>query len=511
MAAFTQRGKDAPPRCSPASSANVSAAETEKVMRSVFKRCVQCDTAAPSCAGLDCAKGMMCIQTPPTCDSCATVSCQRDPSADDSADAASPNVGAIAGGAVGGAVFLAIVLFLVWKFCLKGRRQRIQEAQWQEDVDMQTTQEKTVNEIASQRSTRASTYTVASMASSVLTRASNIIQIAYIPGVTNRSGPGSPDVLVPPVPPIPAMTPSSRMTGYSEQHFFVPDFRNSTASGSTDASFAQGSIAPSLARASVASTVYRQNAIVSPLPAQTIVRGKAAVVSVKSSGSNSPTDSPIMDSLTPPVPAIEAKHVKPVRIQMPQQTGSKLSPQNSVRSTATLGKVRALNITKKKEKEKANDVTPPKSSSSDQDELVDSSSTSATTLVATPSPDRRPLTEVSMASTDDGIAHGRARRAGDLESDSESDDDDDHARARHSMIRDDDLSNSPTSTKSPFSDANSSIASFEQRPGMEKRYTNSSIGLQPPMTPIMEESKRASDSSKRTQSPFSDENKSDLK
>jgi hypothetical protein len=37
------------------------------------------------------------------------------------------------------------------------------------------------------RDARASTYTVGSIASSVLTRASNIIQIAYISGVTNRS------------------------------------------------------------------------------------------------------------------------------------------------------------------------------------------------------------------------------------------------------------------------------------------------------------------------------------
>ena len=52
----------------------------------------------------------------------------------------------------------------------------------------------------------------------------------------------------------------------SEQHFFLPDFRSSMASTSTAGGT---SIAPSLAqRGSVASTMYRQNAIVSPLPAQ---------------------------------------------------------------------------------------------------------------------------------------------------------------------------------------------------------------------------------------------------
>ncbi|KAF1950485.1 hypothetical protein CC80DRAFT_426833 [Byssothecium circinans] len=466
-------------------------------MRSVFKRCVVCDNTAPTCAGLNCAAGFACIQKPPTCDSCAQVSCQRDPTSDDSPPAKKPNVGAIAGGSVGGAVVLAILLFLVWRFCLKGRRERIAEAQY--EVAMET-QEKQENDMSSRQSTRASTYTVASMASSVLTRASNIIQIAYIPGVTNRSGPGSPDVLVPPVPPIPSMTPSSRMTGFSEQHFFLPDFRNSTASASTDA---RSSIAPSLTRASVASTVYRQNAIVSPLPAQTIVRGKAAVVSVKSGGSNSPVDdSASME--TPPVPTIDAKHVKPIRIQMPQQGGSKLSPQNSVRSTATLGKVRALNISKKK----ATDLTPPKSSASnDQGELTPSPG-SSTLVNPTPSPSARPA---STHSSDDGMSHGRARRAGDVESDSDSEDDD-HARARRSLIRDSDISDSPTSLRSPFSDAHSSFSSFD-RPSLETRYTSNSSGLHAPMTPIMEESnKRASNnSSKRTQSPFSDENKSDLK
>jgi hypothetical protein len=372
-------------------------------------------------------------------------------------------------------------------------------------MDLAATQEKQAHEMAaSARSTRAaSTYTVASMASSVLTRASNIIQIAYIPGVTNRSGPGSPDVLVPPVPPIPAMSPSSRNTGYSEQHFFVPDFRNSTASQSTDASYARTSIAPSLAttRASVASTVYRQNAIVSPLPAQTIVRGKAAVVSVKSSGSNSPTDSPSIDSMTPPVPVIDTKHVKPIRIQMPQQGGSKLSPQPSVRSTATLGKVRALNITRK-----GSNATPPKSSSSNQSELTTSTTTTASdTLVPSPS---RPQTAASVTSTEDGIAHGRAQRAGSLESDSDSDEDDNHARARRSLLRDSEFSSEYP--PSPFSDAHSSIASFE-RPALDTRFTSTSGGLHAPMTPIIEESKRGSISSKRTQSPFADENKSDLK
>ncbi|CAG5156391.1 uncharacterized protein ALTATR162_LOCUS4189 [Alternaria atra] len=481
--------------------------DAENVFR-IEKRCVACEQAPLSCEGIKCPANQVCVQSSRTCDQCASVGCEFDPTAGDAAPN-KPNVGAIAGGVIGGVAFIAILTFVVWKYCLKGKRRPMsQQSEWQ-DVDM-AQQEKAENDFQSRRSARASTHTVASMASSVLTRASNIIQIAYIPGVTNRSGPGSPDLLVPPVPPIPAMSPSSGMsTPYStaDQHFFVPDFRDSMMSSSTAG---RTSIAPSLAqRGSVASTMYRQNAIVSPLPAQTIVRGKAAVVSVKSTATNSPAETPSME--TPPVPQIDPKHtVKPIRIHMPG-----ISPANSVRSTAQLGPVRALNITKKK----SSDITPPKSSSN--------STTSADrTLVNTPEvlvPSARPLTGYSTASSDDGAAHSRARR-GSLASDSGDDSDDDHKRARQTLLRSNSGSDrdseytefqdsTPTMDRSPFTDS----SSLEPpRPMMSQRITSydTERGLRTPMTPIVEEasaSKRGSTvSNRRDQSPFSDINKSEL-
>jgi hypothetical protein len=422
-----------------------------------------------------------------------------------------PNVGAIAGGVVGGVFAIAILTFIVWKYCLKGKRRPYSEADFQE-MDMQEQEKATEDDFASRRSARASTHTVASMASSVLTRASNIIQIAYIPGVTNRSGPGSPDLLVPPVPPIPAMSPSSGMSSpYStaDQHFFLPDFRDSMASQSTAG---RTSIAPSLARASVASTMYRQNAIVSPLPAQTIVRGKAAVVSVKSNGS-SPAETPGIE--TPPVPQIDPKHSnKSLRIQMPGVMG--LSPANSVRSTAQLGPVRALNITKKK----STDLTSTPSKSS----LNSSSFSNDRTAVNTPEvlvPVARPLTDFSVTSSDDGVAHARARRMGDMDSDSDSDSEEEHARAHRTLLRNSasdrdsdaftDIHDTPTQNQSPFTDS----SSLEPpRPAMSQRITSydTSLGLRTPMTPIVEEapSKRGSTVSRREQSPFSDNNRSEL-
>jgi hypothetical protein len=56
-----------------------------------------------------------------------------------------------------------------------------------------------------------------------------------------------------------------------DQHFFLPgELRDFTYSGLTDGrrSYARTSITPSLARSSVATTLYWNNALVSPLSAQ---------------------------------------------------------------------------------------------------------------------------------------------------------------------------------------------------------------------------------------------------
>ncbi|TAQ84993.1 hypothetical protein B7494_g6680 [Chlorociboria aeruginascens] len=207
-----------------------------------------------------------------------------------SSSSTKPNVGAIAGGVIGGLLVVAALTYLVWRFCIKNKRQQYEQESWVEDQEESTQAEK---DFAMRRDARASTHTVASIASTVLTRASNIIQIAYIPGVTNRSAPSTPGLLVPPVPPIPiALSSAGSTPTYEQEHFFMPgDLRDSTYSGISDRT--------SYARTSVASTIYGKNAIVSPVPAQTVIRGKAAVVSVKSTGPSTPGD------VTPPVPNID--------------------------------------------------------------------------------------------------------------------------------------------------------------------------------------------------------------
>ncbi|MCJ1468224.1 hypothetical protein MMC07_006852 [Pseudocyphellaria aurata] len=311
------------------------------VKRNLFRRCVQCDNERPGCP--QCATDETCQLIGASCEECAKTVCTKvgggsSPSATPSSSSkgGAPVTGAIAGGVVGGVAVIVIVTWLVWRFCIKPRREDFDENEWR---NSETIKEKEDAEFTAQRHPRASTHTVGSIASTVLTRASDVIQIAYIPGVTNRS-------LVPPVPPIPAasLTNSTSSTPQpgQEQHFFMPsDLRNSRWSGYTDdnrTSYARSSLNPT-ARSSVATTAYRNDAVVNPLPAQVIARGKANAVSVKSSGKNSPVDTP--RSITPPMPPIEydrhgqiaVKTSAPIvaRLGVPKAvTLTKSQPQNAV-------------------------------------------------------------------------------------------------------------------------------------------------------------------------------------
>ncbi|RAL01821.1 uncharacterized protein BO80DRAFT_44187 [Aspergillus ibericus CBS 121593] len=235
-----------------------------------FRSCVSCPTTSPSCP--TCDDGYTCTMTSQSCTACASTKCVKSPTSGDSSSSnnsggGGSDAGAIAGGVIGGLAFVAIVTFLVWWFFIRKKRQE-QEASVGEKSSA-------FNDAAQSRK---STH---SIASTVLTRASNVIQIAYIPGVTNRSPPETPGHLVPPVPPLPGAHP--------DQHFFMPgDLRDSTWS---EMSNERRSIAPSL-RSSVATTIYRNNAIVSPMPAQQVMRTKAAVVNINGA------DAPAVPAIT---------------------------------------------------------------------------------------------------------------------------------------------------------------------------------------------------------------------
>ncbi|KAK4190661.1 hypothetical protein QBC35DRAFT_62795 [Podospora australis] len=330
------------------------------------KTCVACDdTQALECP--PCDEGFQCeYRVPSDCPSvCQRAVCVPKPPPPVKPSSGSTNVGAIAGGVIGGIAVVAVVAFLIWRFCVKPRREQqlpVKEI-WEDSADHMDGGEK--GSFAQRRDYRASTHTVHSIASTVLTRASNIIQIAYIPGVTNRAT-SSPTVLVPPVPPIPiSVSQASTPNSTEDQHFFVPgDLRDSTYSGLSSytdrTSYARTSYAP---RSSVASTIYGKSAVV-VAPAQTGMRAKPAMVSVRSAHSNNSTG-----TSTPPVPSVDYEKYAVVRPPSPANSTFSVGStflNNASTHTATparamvvrVGSVKRLNSNKTNKSDEATLTSP---------------------------------------------------------------------------------------------------------------------------------------------------------
>ncbi|KAJ5884762.1 hypothetical protein N7495_009272 [Penicillium taxi] len=251
---------------------------------SLFKRCVSCGSSSPVCPS--CPSGQTCTMTAQSCNECATTKCVSTGESSSAPAKSKSETPAIAGGVVGGVAGIALIVFLVYWFLIRKKRQE------------RAAQAEKSSQFTAAREERKSTH---SIASTVLTRASNVIQIAYIPGVTNRTPPHSPNTLVPPVPPLPGAHP--------DQHFFMPgDLRDSTWTTSTAGG--HQSFSPTL-RSSVATTIYRSDAIVSETPAQQIQRSRANIVSVHSGQSTpstptgpvpvliTPRDAPAVPAITP--------------------------------------------------------------------------------------------------------------------------------------------------------------------------------------------------------------------
>ncbi|KAJ9413391.1 hypothetical protein QL093DRAFT_2595021 [Fusarium oxysporum] len=153
-----------------------------------------------------CSDGESCQFTVPLdCTQCATSVCMQDEEAGSDKGGGGLNIGGIIGGIVGGIVMLAVATCLVWRFYIRPKRSQTPISMYVEDVDLVQGSEKD----APSRGTRPpSACTVHSIAPTVLTRASNIIQIAYIPVVTNR---------VTPMPPN-----GNQAQGIDDEHFVVP-------------------------------------------------------------------------------------------------------------------------------------------------------------------------------------------------------------------------------------------------------------------------------------------------
>ncbi|EPS44701.1 hypothetical protein H072_1310 [Dactylellina haptotyla CBS 200.50] len=286
----------------------------------LFKRqtnCVKCPDQPPSCKTHVCEAGLTCLLQVQSCDSCAEVVCQKLTKTQTSApaDTANNGKGGAPVGAIVGGVFGFLIIVCVAAFFLIRRSKRKQKEAYEASVAAWAV-EKDGSSYSGLRDARASTHSVGSIASTVLTRASNVIQIAYIPGVTNRSNPNSPGLLgVPPVPTIPGQ----HVPQGSGDHFFSANDIARQSVWSTNSGYTVASADP---RASVATTIYRSNAIVSPLAATaTVVRAKAVAVNVKTSPAISGASTPQYASGAPPVPSLDLS-----KFPAPKSDNGLLSP-----------------------------------------------------------------------------------------------------------------------------------------------------------------------------------------
>ncbi|KAI5303482.1 serine/threonine-protein kinase KIN2 [Ascosphaera pollenicola] len=208
-----------------------------------------------------------------TCSTCAHVKCiaTAKPSEDSNDGGSKTNAGAIAGGIVG-AVVVVLAVICLWWFCIRRRKGRApNEVEKSMPADVKSPDGSAPPEQEVRRSL------APSLASTVLTRTSNFIPIAYIPGFGNREN-GHPQ------------------GSNSGDHYFTPqELRDSVYS---DISSGRASITPSLARSSVSTALYRGDAVISPMPAQQAIGGKAAVVSVKSGPGSDMTSQKTFSSAT---------------------------------------------------------------------------------------------------------------------------------------------------------------------------------------------------------------------
>ncbi|KAK3686943.1 overproduction-induced pheromone-resistant [Vermiconidia calcicola] len=332
----------------------ITSRHVENTLRTIFKRCVQCPPTAPTCP--TCVDGEICSLVPEDCRTCAHMMCMKNPS--QVPVSKGPNVGAIAGGVVGGVAFVALLVFLIYWFWIRKRRQQ-QDAELEEEwANDEVSSQKRNTHYTAMHDT-ASTRTRGSLANSILSRASNIIQIAYIPGVTNRNGGSGRTSVHAPVPPIPAahrsQPPKSPLSNEGDALFFRPgDLRDSTWSGTSsinsdkrdtrydkrDTQYTMASISPSLMRDSVGSEIIMDDASAAPMPATAATRLAPRMVSVKSSTSSNSLSGSSMSPPTPPEESSGGK-VKTLQVMMPGQGNSSLSPQPSIRSA---GKAKQVTV-----------------------------------------------------------------------------------------------------------------------------------------------------------------------
>ncbi|KAJ9413151.1 hypothetical protein FOXG_22577 [Fusarium oxysporum f. sp. lycopersici 4287] len=178
----------------------------------------------------ECSDSESCRYTVPVyCAQYATSASRRNAEAESKKGGCGLTIGGIIGGIIASIIIIFAATYLVWRFYIKPKRSQSPTSIHVFDMDPMQGSEK---DAASRRTSLLSTHTVHSMAPTILTRASNIIQIAYIPGVTNRAALMSSKRAVSSVPLAPMRhTEGNRGHENNDQHFFFPcDLQGSTHS-----------------------------------------------------------------------------------------------------------------------------------------------------------------------------------------------------------------------------------------------------------------------------------------
>lgn len=154
--------------------------------------CVIC-SSTPSCP--QCGTNEQCSMTSQTCDNCPTTFCETivDP-VSSTKNLSSAQVGGIAGG-ISGFIFLVVLLGLFYFF--KRYRKNLDAdygfgiseemkgfSGFDDDITDDPSQQRGYNSRNEQK--RMSTHSLSTMTNSVFTKASNVLNIAYVPGVTSR-------------------------------------------------------------------------------------------------------------------------------------------------------------------------------------------------------------------------------------------------------------------------------------------------------------------------------------
>ncbi|TVY62621.1 hypothetical protein Focb16_v004087 [Fusarium oxysporum f. sp. cubense] len=140
---------------------------------------------------LECSDGESCLNTVLLrCGQCATSASRRDAEAESHKSGGGLTIGGIIGGVIGSIVITSVATYLVWRFYIKPKRSQTSTSI---HIEAENPVQSSEDDAARRGASLPSTHTVHSMAPTILTRASNIIQVAQFPNIINQATLTSPN------------------------------------------------------------------------------------------------------------------------------------------------------------------------------------------------------------------------------------------------------------------------------------------------------------------------------